>query len=587
MKARYYDTALTYHAAGLKVIPFFNGADGLKTFTSGYARYRDAQTEKDIYNLFNLPCDGIALLCTDGIEAIDIDTKHDPAGMVVSELTPLFERLEMPAVIQKTKSDGLHIIYRCDQPGVNQKLARRDGCIEAMIETRGQGGLLFIYPTPGYQILHGDLLDIPQAEQSKRDQLIAACRHLNAPEKIVKIEQPKSEPVTSGLKPWEAYDQSTQVLDMMEHYGWTVVTKSGDFIRLNRPGAKHSKGIDGSVNVKENYFYPFSTSGGFEVNRGYKPSAIYAIMEHGGDFKATARDLYAQGFGDRIEVQEAEKEQEQVDKLFLSMMNTKFDVTAEIEEQAPILKFYQGSEEYPLAGRGMIGVLTGHEKSGKSFVLGNICASGVDYSNPYLNYSLDLQGGNMVYFDTEQSETFYKLSQRRIHRWAGEMRNLERYSAFALRRFAPAERLKLIEQYIYSNSALTCVVIDGFVDLLTDYNNLGEVQTLIGHLLRWSDEMKVLVLGVLHLNKGDGKIRGHLGSELKNKCDFILNVSQPEDNQYIIMNPSSRYRRLPSMEFTRGQSGDPIYDRANILNRSTIHPIPAGQGPGEDAEIPF
>ncbi|MBK8706496.1 MAG: bifunctional DNA primase/polymerase [Saprospiraceae bacterium] len=140
MRAKYLETAMTYHAAGLKVIPFYSEADGHKNFPSGYARYREAQTETDIRNLFNLPCDGIALLCTDGIEAIDIDTKHDPTGQVVAELTPLFERLEMPAVIQKTKSGGLHLIYRCNQPGVNQKLARREGCVEAMIETRGKVG---------------------------------------------------------------------------------------------------------------------------------------------------------------------------------------------------------------------------------------------------------------------------------------------------------------------------------------------------------------------------------------------------------------------------------------------------------------
>lgn len=569
MRAKYYDQALTYHAAGLKVIPFYNKDDSSKAFPKDYARYRDAQSEQDIYNLFNLPSDGIALLCTNGIEAIDIDTKHDPTGQVVAELTPIFERLEMPAVIQKTKSGGLHIIYRCDQPGPNDKLARREGCKEAMIETRGQGGLLFVAPTPGYQILHGDLLNIPHAEQATRNALIDACRHMNAPEKLVTFDLPQApeSKASTGLKSWEAYDKDTDVLDMMQHYGWTIVTRSGDFVRLNRPGAKHAKGIDGSVNVKDNYFYPFSTSENFEVNKGYKPSAVYAIMEHAGDYKAAARDLYHQGYGDRIEQVEAQAEQVKVDSLFSSMMQTKFDVTAAIEEQEPILRFHAQHEEYPVAGRGMIGVFTGHEKSGKTFVLGNICASGIDYASPQLNFTLDLQGGQLAYFDTEQSETFYKLTQRRIHRIAGEMRNVERYSAFALRRFAPADRLKLIEQYIYSNPALTCVVIDGFVDLLSDYNNLAEVQALVGDLLRWSDERKILIMGVLHLNKGDGKIRGHLGSELKNKCDFVITVAQPEDNQYFVTNPASRYRRLPPFEFTRSQNGDAIYDHAQVMSK--------------------
>ena len=583
MKAKYYDQALTYYNAGLKVIPFYRLADGSVTFPTNYARYRDAQSELDIKNLFNLPCDGIALLCTDGLEAIDIDIKHDPQRQVINELTPLFERLEMPAVIQKTKSGGLHIIYRCPEPEGNMKLARREGCTEAMIETRGKGGLLFVAPTEGYKVLHGDLLDIPQVEQEQRNELIALCRHLSAPEIISFPSKAPNVALAAGVTPWQAYDDATDALDMMLSYGWTVVSKDKDFTRLNRPGAKHKRGIDGSVNTTHNYFYPFSTSERFEANRGYSPSAIYAIMEHSGDFSAAAKDLYHQGYGDRMEQVREEQEQKQVYDLFLSMMQTKFDVTRTIEEKEPILNFYQHGQAYPVAGRGMIGVFTGHEKSGKSFVVGNIAASGVDYGNPYLNYSLDLQGGKMVYFDTEQSETFYQLTQRRVHRWAGEMRNVERYEAFALRRFAASQRVNLIEKYIYQTPNLSVCIIDGFVDLLVDYNSLAEVQALVSRLMRWSDERNILILGVLHLNKGDGKVRGHIGSELKNKADFIINVSQPEDNQYVITNPTARYRRVPSLEFSRSENGDPIYERAQVQRQVAAVSVSGSN----DEEIPF
>jgi len=101
------------------------------------------------------------------------------------------------------------------------------------------------------------------------------------------------------------------------------------------------------------------------------------------------------------------------------------------------------------------------------------------------------------------------------------------------------------------------VVIDGYVDLIKDYNSLEEAQKLVGDLLRWTDERNVLMIGVLHVNKGDGKIRGHLGSELKNKCDFIVNVRQPEPGYYEVSNPTARYKGFNSFHFTRNEDDMP------------------------------
>ena len=588
--SNFLDTALEYHRAGLKIIPFRTGDGGKKIFPGDYAKYREGQTEEQVRNLFARDVDGVCLLCTDGIEAVDIDVKHDPAGTIIADLIDSLESFdfEMPGIVQVTKNKGRHLIYRCPAPEGNMKLARRRGEKEAMIETRGKGGLLFIAPTPGYNVVEGNFLNIPTVPQEKRDELIRICRHFDEPE-VVQFEtkmQPDTKPAPaapqhSGKPAWQAYDEAHSVLDIMQAKGWKQIGKQGDYVRLNRPGSKHSRGVDGSVIVSKNIFYPFTSSAEFEPNKGYTPSAVYAILEHRGDYKAAAKELYRQGFGDRIEQQPGpapekkptaqEETKAKLPDLLTRVEATRYDIHRRTVEPTPLLR-YESHKAMPVAGRGMIGVFTGHEKSGKSFVGSCIAASGLAGGREVLNLSLDLDGGRMLWFDTEQSGYFYEKTQARIHRLAGLEHNAGNYAAYHLRPLKALERLEVVEHYIYNTPGLAVVMIDGFVDLLNDYNDLKETQDYVQRLMRWSDERQILILGVLHVNKGDGKIRGHIGSELKNKCDFIINTTKEGPNGYVFTNPTSRYAAFPDQMFTRDADGLPEY-------QSNTRVYPAAPGP--------
>ena len=557
----YLDIALEYNAAGLRVVPFSTTAEGKKVFPKDYADYRAGQTPEQVRTLFARPSEGIAILCTDRMEVIDIDVKHDPKGTIADDLLASMESFGVRAagVVQKTKSGGFHLIYRCPVPEGNQKLAKRIGQKEAMIETRGPGGLIFAFPSPGYEIVSGDITNIPQISQEDRDLLLRVCRHFDERQPI-EYEKRVSEKAQGipGEKPWEAYDKATDILQLMEHYGWRVVGRHGEYIRLNRPGAKHSQGVDASVIPSANLFYPFTSSSEFDPNKCYGASSVYAIMEHRGNFSAAAKALYRQGFGDRIEQREQAQVKERLPQLIEQALSGRFDMSSRPTEPKPLLKFI-GSSDRHIGGRGMIGIFTGHEKSGKSFVASCIAASGLKGGREVLNFSLDLDGGKMLWFDTEQSGFFFHKTQERIHRMAGQPGNTGYYDAFHLRKMSAAERLEVVEHFIYNTPALSVVMIDGFVDLMKDYNDLEAVQEYVGRLMKWSDERQVLIMGVLHVNKGDGKIRGHIGSELKNKCDFIINTAR-EESQFTISNPTSRYLPFQDMDFTRDAEGLPVYD---------------------------
>ena len=68
-----------------------------------------------------------------------------------------------------------------------------------------------------------------------------------------------------------------------------------DFFLRPGSGAEHS----GSWNISMGLFSVFSVNTPFLVQKGYKLSAVFSILESGGDFKLAARKLLDMGFGEK------------------------------------------------------------------------------------------------------------------------------------------------------------------------------------------------------------------------------------------------------------------------------------------------
>lgn len=247
-------------------------------------------------------------------------------------------------------------------------------------------------------------------------------------------------------------------------------------------------------------------------------------------------------------------------ELIRAALDTRYDYYNEVQEKPSCLICNTRGRRYDVAAFGQIGVISGHEKSGKSFVLSCIASSGLGGGNEVLGFRFFLQNRKMIWFDTEQSQYFYNLSQRRLYDMAGIQGNPDHYDAYHLRRFTPRERFEIIEYVIGNTPDLGAVVVDGVVDLIDDYNDLAEAQEVVNALMRWTDERDILLITVLHVNKGDGKLRGHLGSELKNKCDFLIKVSNDGSGNYSVANPTGRYVNFPEFSFQRDEEGLPVFE---------------------------
>ena len=202
-------------------------------------------------------------------------------------------------------------------------------------------------------------------------------------------------------------------------------------------------------------------------------------------------------------------------------------------------------------GASIIGTLgnfsasTGKAKSKKTFNVCAVVASALT-NGTVLNYSASLPESKrkILYADTEQSRFHCQRALKRILQLS-ELptdRQPETLEFLSLRKFSPKIRLGIIEEAINHTENLGLVIIDGIRDLAYDINSPSEATDLITKLMQWSDEKQIHIHTVLHLNKGDDNTRGHLGTELNNKAETVLQITK-DDFDKDISSVTSMYIR--------------------------------------------
>ena len=132
----------------------------------------------------------------------------------------------------------------------------------------------------------------------------------------------------------------------------------------------------------------------------------------------------------------------------------------------------------------------------------------------------------MLYIDTEQGRHHCQKVLKRILRLAGlpEDKNPDNLIMLALRKYAPPIRLAIVEQAIGTIPDLGLVIIDGIRDFLYDINSPSEATDIISRFMQWTDDRQIHIHTILHQNKNDENARGHIGTELNNKAETVMQV---------------------------------------------------------------
>lgn len=208
-------------------------------------------------------------------------------------------------VIYKTKNAGYHILYKTKRVGGNQKIAKLKDHKEAVIETRGLGGYVFMYPENIISEL--SYFEIQYISDADWNILMKISKSFNYLEPKQDIE-PKIKKVYAGggLTPWEDFNNQTGIWSVISD-DFTVVRDFADKTFIKRIGSLNYH--SGIIYKRENLLWLFSTGTIYPHEKQISPYVAFTYKYHNGDYSASAKDLYNQGFGDRIkkELEEIEK----------------------------------------------------------------------------------------------------------------------------------------------------------------------------------------------------------------------------------------------------------------------------------------
>src|SRR5579863_3577546 len=375
--------AVKYYSLGLAVMPINANKEAiLKRWTS--TRFEPNGNFKQAH--------GIGLVCgklSGGVEVVDVDCKYDLTGRLYENYTQDIERvapgLFSRLLIQKTRSSGYHLIYRCSTIEGNQKLAQRPATeaekkdkekIKVLLETRGEGGYICIAPTPGYSFMQGDLSNIPEITTDEREILLSIARRF---QQVYK--KPYEQGYSGGGKsPFQDYNDRGKPVELLVSHGWQVVITKGSDTYLKRPGTTESK-WSADYNTEMKCLYVFSTSTEFDAEKAYNPATIFCKLEAGDDWKKCCQLLLEKGYGEHprnsTSIVKQPEQSLTAEEIFTKYERYRIGADKPVAQPAPAYKIHG----IPIGTPGSISAIFGGPKAGKTAIGGTVISCYIKSAN--------------------------------------------------------------------------------------------------------------------------------------------------------------------------------------------------------------
>lgn len=205
----------------------------------------------------------------------------------------------------------------------------------------------------------------------------------------------------------------------------------------------------------------------------------------------------------------------------------------------------------PISTPGNVAVIAAQPKAGKSSFIGALLAASLipeKADQDCLGVEARPNAGRaIIHFDTEQSpEDHWRMLRRVMQR--AEVSSLPPWlHSYCLTGYTAKECLELVKLGIANASeqhnGVFSIIIDGVADLVSDVNDPTECNALVAELQSLAIQYQASLVSVIHYNPGgNGKTRGHLGSQLERKAETNL---QLEKKGEVVEVFSTKQRRAP------------------------------------------
>jgi hypothetical protein len=233
----------------------------------------------------------------------------------------------------------------------------------------------------------------------------------------------------------------------------------------------------------------------------------------------------------------------QVHPMDLALIQCKIDPEEEITA-APICLEFSGKNGSAIVGTyGNFSAVIGKAKSRKTFLISLVAASFITlrFLMGKIKATAHQPKNKILLFDTEQSRFHLQKVVRRIFSLAGNC-NADQFEAYCLRTFDPKTRLAMMKRKLLSEPNTALAIIDGIRDVVFDINDAKEATEITTDLMKLSEELGIHIMVVIHQNKNDNNARGHLGTEIINKAESVLQVAKDSNNDQVSIVEAERCR---------------------------------------------
>jgi hypothetical protein len=180
-------------------------------------------------------------------------------------------------------------------------------------------------------------------------------------------------------------------------------------------------------------------------------------------------------------------------------------------------------------------IISGLPKSGKSTFTTSIVASAF---NTYDIFGMKLQtlpGRNKIlYIDTESSEYDYYKHMARIKNVSNKLDLPLFFDSFCLRKENAETIILMIEAYLINTPECSIIILDGLLDIVNNFNDEVECKKVVNFLKKITTIYNLLLIGILHTGKNEGKTLGHLGSNTDRWAQSTLEVKKEESGSFTL-----------------------------------------------------
>jgi AAA domain/Bifunctional DNA primase/polymerase, N-terminal len=412
---------------------------------------------------------------------------------------------------------------------------------------------------------------LPALPQPWLDALSAAAAAAQPPVRPVAVPQPGGH---AGDRPGDDYNERADWLeDVLGPHGWQRHHEAGGTLYVTRPGKStregHSATIGHSKDGVERLYVFSADAAPFELETPYSKFSAYALLNHGGDHRAAARELGRMGYGSQKPGRPAPLRDEvpwpsappaagsdaasapgkngegRVRRLVLTR-------ASEIEPEPVIWAWEdQGAGRIPA---GSLGLAAGREGTGKSSFAIWLTAQ---VTRGTLPGSLTRCG--VIYVAVEDSWKFTIVPRLmaagadldQVYR--AEVRTVEDETVSLS---LPADNRELED--VIGQNAIAMVVLDPLMSAISDTLDTHvnrQVRQALDPLARMADRTGAVVLGIAHFNKSSGTDASSLitaSGAFKDvaRCIFAF-ATDPEDGTQVITQTKNSLGRsnLPSLAY--------------------------------------